>query len=251
MLITSPVGISLLCNFIYWLSGLDPWSSVVGGSRQPRIVNTNAKLWEDPTDPAVPSSIYSWHVTLQDIDKTANWVHVDAPKMAYFFPHPALFVRGKSAEHKEQYLHNWLVSQSAWITHLLTCDSSPVPSHSWCDFLNLIPINFTSTHSGQQLKATANLFRPSFIRSTCEEPLEVQFHNLTLNLASLGTLDKTTKGKILWDLYEHNFQFELVVLDCLLCPQIWLDPNNKWLNHIRQIQLSVIYATVVTVSLFL
>ena len=100
MLITSPVGISLLCNFIYWLSGLDPWSSVVGGSRQPRIVNTNAKLWEDPTDPAVSSSIYSWHVTLQDIDKTANWVHVDAPKMAYFFPHPALFVRGKSAEHK-------------------------------------------------------------------------------------------------------------------------------------------------------
>ncbi|KIM54674.1 hypothetical protein SCLCIDRAFT_39038, partial [Scleroderma citrinum Foug A] len=60
--------------------------------------------------------------------------------------------------------------------------------------------------------------------STHEEPSEVQFRDLTLNLASLGTLNKTTKGKILWDLYEHNFRFELVVLNCLLCPQIWSDP---------------------------
>ena len=166
---------------------------------------TNTKLWDDPTDPAVPSFIYSWHVASQDVDKTANRVRVDAPKMAYFFPHPALFVRGESAECKEQYLRNWLMSWSAWITCLLACDLSPVPSCSWCDFLNSIPTNFTSTHSGWQLQATANLFGPSFIRSTREEPSEVQFHDLTLNLASLGTLDKTTKGKILWDLYEHNF----------------------------------------------
>ena len=188
----------------------------------------------------MPSFIYSWHVASQDVDKTANRVRVDAPKMAYFFPHLALFVRGESAEHKEWYLCNWLMSQSAWITCLLACD-----------FLNSIPANFTSTHSGRQLQATADLFGPSFIRSTREEPSEVQFHDLTLNLASLDTLDKTTKGKILWDLYEHNFQFELVTLDCLLCPQIWLDPNKERFDHIRQVQLSVIYAKVVTVSLFL
>ena len=145
----------------------------------------------------MPSFIYSWHVASQDVDKTANQVRVDAPKMAYFFPHPALFVRGESAERKEQYLRNWLMSRSAWITRLSACDSSPVPSRSWHNFLNSIPANFTSTHSGWQLQATADLFRLSFIRSTHEEPSEVQFHNLTLNLTSLGTLDKTTKGKIL------------------------------------------------------
>jgi len=169
--------------------------------------------------------------------------------MAYFFPHPASFVRGDLAEHKERYICNWLVSRSAWITCLLASDASPVPLRSWHDFLNLIPATFASSHSGQQLQASADIFGPSFIKTTHEEPSEVQFRDLTLNLASLGTLNRTTKGKIVWDLYEHNFQFELVALDRLLCPQIWSDPNNDHLDRIRQVSLSVI--NVVLTSLFL
>jgi len=193
--------------------------------------------------------MFSWNVAFQDADKNANRVRANAPKMAYFFPHLASFVRGDSAERKERYIHNWLVSRSAWITRLSASDASPVPPRSWCDFLNLIPATFASSHSGQQLQASANIFGPSFIKTTHEEPLEVQFRDLTLNLASLGTLDRTTKGKILWDLYEHNFRFELVALDRLLCPQIWLDPNNNRLDRIRQVSLSVI--NVVLTSLFL
>ena len=60
-----------------------------------------------------------------------------------------------------------------------------------------------------------------------------------LNLATIGQIDDTTKGKILWDLYEHNFRFEFLVLDCLLVPQVWLNPNNSRLDEVRQVSLLV------------
>ncbi|KIO08042.1 hypothetical protein M404DRAFT_23297 [Pisolithus tinctorius Marx 270] len=44
-----------------------------------------------------------------------------------------------------------------------------------------------------------------------------------------------TKSKILWDLYEHNFQFELVALDRVMMPSWWSNRDSEWLDHIWQI----------------
>ena len=65
--------------------------------------------------------------------------------------------------------------------------------------------------------------------------LEVQFWDLTLNLNAIGQMDNTTKGKILWDLYKHSFRFELLVLDRLLVPQLWTNPNNACLKQVCQV----------------
>ena len=54
----------------------------------------------------IPSDVFSWHTAFQDIDKDAKRVRANAPKIAYFFPHPALFVNGDSKERRERYLHN-------------------------------------------------------------------------------------------------------------------------------------------------
>ena len=64
---------------------------------------------------------------------------------------------------------------------------------------------------------------------------EVQFQDLTLNLNVIGQMDNTTKGKILWDLYEHSFQFKLLVLDWLLVPQLWTNPDNACLEQVHQV----------------
>lgn len=80
-----------------------------------KVVQINAELWEVPANRVIPPYAYSWNTTLEDIDKDVRRVHANASKIAYFFPHPFLFVRGKSTEHKQRYLHNWLTSQSAWI----------------------------------------------------------------------------------------------------------------------------------------
>ncbi|KIM57667.1 hypothetical protein SCLCIDRAFT_129909, partial [Scleroderma citrinum Foug A] len=185
-----------------------PQPSTVGGHRdgkQARVSNSVSELWMDPDHSTILLDIFSWHTTFQDVDKDAKRVHANAPKIAYFFPHPALFVNGNSKEWRERYLCNWLVSQSTWITCLLILDPSPVASHCWHDFLNTIPTTIASTHSGCQLQASANLFGPEFIRVTQGTTSEVQFRDITLNLATIGQINDTTKGKILWDLYKHNF----------------------------------------------
>ncbi|KAL4076557.1 hypothetical protein V8B97DRAFT_2021919 [Scleroderma yunnanense] len=174
-----------------------PWPSVVRGDRQPVVINMNADLWNDPNDKSVPSFIYSWHVALQNLDKDPRRVHPDAPKMAYYFPHPTLFMRVR--------------------------------------LLNSIPTTFTSTHSGHLLQETADVFESAFIRTSQDTESEVLFWDLSLNVASLGKIDNFTKGKILWDLYKHNFQFELLALDRLLVPQIWSNPNNTHLNQVCQV----------------
>ena len=110
-----------------------------------KVVQTNAKLWEVPADRAIPPYAYSWNTALEDVDKDIRRVHANAPKIAYFFPHPFLFVRGESTEHKQRYLCNWLMSQSAWIVWVLISNTSPVIPCCWCDFLNTIPM-ISSTH---------------------------------------------------------------------------------------------------------
>ncbi|KAI5993140.1 hypothetical protein F5J12DRAFT_786016 [Pisolithus orientalis] len=43
------------------------------------------------------------------------------------------------------------------------------------------------------------------------------------------------KSKILWDLYEHNLQFELVALDHAMMPSLWSNQDSEWLDHVWQI----------------
>ncbi|KIN96376.1 hypothetical protein M404DRAFT_163197, partial [Pisolithus tinctorius Marx 270] len=63
----------------------------------------------------------------------------------------------------------------------------------------------------------------------------VQFQDISISLAELTTIDQMMKSKILWDLYEHNFWFELVTLDHAMMPSLWLNRDSEQLDHIRQI----------------
>ncbi|KAI6146791.1 hypothetical protein BKA82DRAFT_27294 [Pisolithus tinctorius] len=74
------------------------------------LVILNPKLWEDLGDPAIPPAMSTWHTALKDVNKDAKRVSPNAPKVAYFFPSLSLLVRGKSSDHQQRYLRNWLVS---------------------------------------------------------------------------------------------------------------------------------------------
>ena len=67
----------------------------------------------------------------------------------------------------------------------------------------------------------------------------MQFWDLMLNLAAIGQIDGTTKGKILWDLYEHNFQFEFLALDRLLVPEVWSNPTSSRFDEVHEVSLLV------------
>ncbi|KIK15233.1 hypothetical protein PISMIDRAFT_16664 [Pisolithus microcarpus 441] len=198
-------------------------------------VTPNAELWQDIDDPTIPPSMYAWHTALQNVIKDPKRAGPNAPKISYFFPHPALFVRGNSSECRLRYLRNWLVSRAGWITRLATADVSPITPHTWRAFLNMIPEQISSTYSSNKLREAADLFGPELVKVQRETPSHIQFRDVTLSLADLGTIDIATKGKILWDLYKHNFQFELVALDRVLVPNLWSSQQLDRLDQVRQI----------------
>ena len=109
-----PCRCSAIIHFcIYKLHGLDSRSSAVRGrksGRQAGVSNPVSGLWMDPDHSAIPLDVYSWRTAFQDVDKDTKRVRADAPKLAYFFPHPALFVNGDSKERRERYLRTWLAS---------------------------------------------------------------------------------------------------------------------------------------------
>ncbi|KAI6033755.1 hypothetical protein BKA83DRAFT_4121129 [Pisolithus microcarpus] len=198
-----------------------PYPLVVSRQRTKAMVTPNAKLWQDIDDPAIPPSMYAWHTALQNVVKDLKRVDPNVPKISYFFPHPALFVRGDSSEHRLRYLRNWLASRAGWIVHLATADVSPVTPRTWRAFLNTIPEQISSMYSGNKLHEAADLFGLGLVKVQCETPSHIQFRDVTLSLTDLRTINITMKGKILWDLYKHNFRFKLVALDHMLVPNLW------------------------------
>ncbi|KAI6118554.1 hypothetical protein EDD16DRAFT_1707347 [Pisolithus croceorrhizus] len=158
----------------------------------------------------------TWHSALQNMNKDLKRVHPNMPKIAYFFPHPSLFVRG-------------------WITHLSASDVTPVTPRSWQDFLNTIPERISSTFSGDRLHEAANLFGLELIKVQHKVPCHIQFWDISISLEDLASIDQLTKSKVLWDLFEHNFQFKLVTLGHVLMSSMLLDQESEWLDHACQV----------------
>ncbi|KAI6036177.1 hypothetical protein BKA83DRAFT_4485245 [Pisolithus microcarpus] len=214
-----------------------PYPTAVSKQKTKATVTPNAKLWQDLDDPANPPSMYAWHTALQNVIKDPKRVGPNVLRISYFFPHPALFMRGDSSERRLRYLRNWLASRVGWIMHLATTDVSPIIPRTWRAFLNMIPEQISSMFSGNKLREAADLFGLELVKVQCETPSHIQFRDVTLSLADLGTIDVTTKGKILWDLYEHNFWFELVTLDHVLVPNLWSSQQPDRLDHISETAL--------------
>ncbi|KAI6109939.1 hypothetical protein F5141DRAFT_1064026 [Pisolithus sp. B1] len=205
-----------------------PYPLVDSKQRTKAMATPNAELWQDLDDLAIPPSMYAWHTALQTVIKNPKRVHPNALKISYFFPHPALFVRGDSSEHRLRYLRNWLGSWAGWITHLTTTDVSPIIPCTWRAFLNTIPEQISSTFSGNEVHEATNLFGLELVKVQYEVPSHIQFRDITLSLTDLGTIDPTMKSKILWDLYEHYF-------DHMLVPSLWSSQQPDWLDQVHQI----------------
>ncbi|KAI6016832.1 hypothetical protein BKA83DRAFT_4497344 [Pisolithus microcarpus] len=212
-----------------------PYRPVGLTPRAKPAVILNPDLWEDINDPAIPPVMSAWHAALKDVVKDVKRVRPNAPKVAYFFPNPVLFVRGESSDHRQRYMRNWLVSRAGWISCLSASDVSPVSPRSWRDFLNTIPERFSATFSGEQQREAAAFFGPELIRVQHDIPSHVQFRDLSICIADLASIDQLTKSKILWDLYKHNFQFELVALGRVLMPGSSSNREPEWLDLVRQL----------------
>ncbi|KAF9243578.1 hypothetical protein BU15DRAFT_59933 [Melanogaster broomeanus] len=111
-------------------------------------VYSNVELWTEPEHPAALPYIYNWKTALAATDKNMERVHPNAPKLAYYFPTPTLFLRVASSDRRMCYLTNWLPIRSAWISRLSS-------------LLEGLSQHLTATtYSSSLKKEAAELFRP-------------------------------------------------------------------------------------------
>ncbi|KAF9233091.1 hypothetical protein BU15DRAFT_66898 [Melanogaster broomeanus] len=168
-----------------------PPGSQKGKGAVQKPVYSNVELWREPEHPAALPYIYNWKTALAAMDKNMKRVHPNAPKLAYYFPTPALFLRLTSSDRRMRYLTNWLPIRSAWISRLSVSDPTPVISRCWRDFLNDVPENLTATtYSSSLKKEAAELFSPQFSAIRHEElGPTVGFHDMSLPFVNLANID--------------------------------------------------------------
>ncbi|KAF9229984.1 hypothetical protein BU15DRAFT_35925, partial [Melanogaster broomeanus] len=186
--------------------------------------------WSDVDSELSPPSIVIWKEARSAVDQAPHRVRADVPKPAvYPFPDPALFMTVKSDERKALYFRNWLLSRPAWINrvYIQVCSDSVPTAQMWRDFLYCMgevhQTSSTLTRSAKDIEATARLFGPEFLdlhssAADADTLAAVSFRDIVLDLRDFSQVSKEV---IIWDLYDHVFRFDFLMLDRVLCPQAW------------------------------
>src|SRR5262245_25469603 len=195
----------------------------------------------------MPPSIDAWVQALQSVNTDPLRVNGKQLK-GYAFPDPGLFISTLSATKREVYLATWLSSRAAWMCGMSKqvwpeggCPTR-VPSQLWRDFLrrgcfpetaNSISATPSQTHEAGTRPVAS---RPTKAQQRNQEVTKI-FHNHTgedlkdvdsvywrgkgLSKDDFAHLERGVLSEILWDLYEHNWRFDLLTLDRVSNPFLW------------------------------
>ncbi|KAF9231393.1 hypothetical protein BU15DRAFT_82460 [Melanogaster broomeanus] len=170
-----------------------------------------------------------------------------APKPAvYPFPPPGLFMTTKSLERKARYFSSWLTVRSAWINRVyVQIWLGDIPTtQMWHDFLNGLPSTSQgiskTTRSAKEVQTVKELFGEEFIdlhsyNIKAEELAAVTWRDTVLDLRDFNSVKTETQQKIIYDLYDHSFRFELLMLDLYLCANAWVEDADSRLVRITAI----------------
>ncbi|KAI6010001.1 hypothetical protein EDC04DRAFT_2906277 [Pisolithus marmoratus] len=179
-------------------------------------VTPNAELWEDFDDPAIPPAISAWYAALKDVNKDAK--------------------RGRVFRSQAEVFEE-LAGLSSGLDHPSICFRR-IPRYP------PVPGEISSTRSPSKFqvrfRAIDYVKPPSSLvlrssGSNTTYPAKSNSRDISISLADLASIDQLMKSKVLWDLYEHNFRFELVALTRVLMPALSLNQESEWLDRVRQV----------------
>jgi hypothetical protein len=195
----------------------------------------NRDKWEDLRCPENPESIGFWKSAFQKADKDKGRVKQDLVDRGYRFPEPALLITPTSPERKKLFVANWLAARPLWISRVdhNPPEKSPSPQ-LWRDFLNSSPSGESSatassssagpTAAAKRKQAAKEIFGEDLLDaegSTWAIQATLVWRNETISVASLSDPPTRLMRRILWELYELNFRYELQALDRVMARASW------------------------------
>lgn len=188
----------------------------------------------------MPPCIPSWVRALAEVDTSEkNLVKHAKGVIGFSFPDPRGIV---NSNNRSMYIASWLAARSyhMWQTCLAGDGTRLVSSQQWRDYLHAIqgllqqgngsdfPPPMEPPHQlaamkrrGKKKMNTLNAAHPLLSNS----PDLLYFHETTIMFGSMAELqeqlDVDISANVIWELYEHNFRFELLTLDRTLAPLMW------------------------------
>ncbi|KAI6100035.1 hypothetical protein EDD17DRAFT_1756373 [Pisolithus thermaeus] len=171
----------------------------------------------------------------------ARWEEPDLPEIPkphglfmLSFSQANFFVNVTSPEHKKTYLLNWLAAQPLWISQVDVFPPSKFLSpQMWRDFLNMISMSIkqpSSTHSAASKSVVHNILGDDIVHLAqgMVGALEaITWHGMEVQVALLSDPPLQFMHSPLWELYELNFHYELLVLDQVLVAHLWISDESQ------------------------
>ncbi|KAL7278663.1 hypothetical protein ACG7TL_007664 [Trametes sanguinea] len=184
----------------------------------------------DVPHPWMPSNLPPWEYAMRTV------AEVDRPGLAkasadlwgYWVPEPSLLLN--SATRRERYIMNWLRIRPGWL-YLLRCrEARPteVSPQWWRDFLygetGRLSAADTQTRNSQRLSLVRKVF--AWLFTDEDFSLETRAPILWFDY-SLASFQPDIAPRVIWELFELGFRYELLALDRLLIPNTAGDAEEQ------------------------
>lgn len=206
-----------------------------------KVINTfaiNKSKFELKASVHCPASNDVWISALKSVhaDPLRVWAHDDLLTLrGYAFPDPQIFINGGLHGRGLIYFLSWLSIRPAWLIESSGVEGKLHPgAQDWKDYLTLkvgTALRFFEQQPGQELTPNVKRRRTSLLSqfhldlSSINPNVSIQWNNVVLasggnanNLSGLSIPPRVLR-QVVWDLFEHNFNFELLALDRSVHPR--------------------------------
>ena len=196
--------------------------------------------------PSYPPSVSAWAGALENVrSRVSEEDRATISFESYSVPDPAMFAH---SDHGRTFMKHWLTTRESWIwrvTRGSTDDPSRkhyLPTKVWRDLLffgfpNEIPPSAGPSSKGKLSSAEKRNRRLQSVRDALfDGNQELEVENTPQLLAWKGvpipmpndepSLDAVER-EVLWELYEFNFRFDLLIVDSQLANDKWKVGNGE------------------------
>lgn len=186
----------------------------------------------------IPPSIPEWVEGLKCVERDRKRIRpdLDRSQQGYMFPDPNSLA-GLNPMQQAKKIANWLaVRAGAYNRCFKEAGIVPpvAPAATWRTLLNidaqtsLQPVlheKGNETKASKLRRAAQEIFGEELIASLKGGVEELWWHETALQVQqqSISNLDITVAREIIWELFEHNFRYELLLLDMVAARPHWID----------------------------
>jgi hypothetical protein len=211
----------------------------------------NHDVWVDVKSDIVPPSIPVWTCALQAVIKDKARIRPDLPhsEKGHTFPDPNSLA-GLTPDQYAKKLVAWLSLRPGTCSRAFVSAGQKPPTGSgavWRSVLNIdsktiIPDSpyiradaQKETKTSKVATAIKQLFRQELLDTLQGGHKAVYWHDCEMPVKDdrIVDLDHVIVREIIWELFEHNFRFEVKALDMIAAPSQW-DGTNA-ISHLKTI----------------